>query len=147
MNEFVNCTIVAIVIWAALDPTNYLIPPAMGPPIIAFGYGAVIWGFGTAGLALNTARDIGARLMVITFWGLPAVGGRYAIIAALTNIPATLLGACIYEFLLADSDRAIPASHMDVISTKISHGRLGAEQYDGDSDEKGKSSFIERSHA
>ena len=73
-------------------------------------------------VALNTARDMGSRLMAITIWGLPgkaniiivhihstrsciAGGGSYAAIAGLTNIPATLFAACIYEFLLTDSDR------------------------------------------
>ena len=34
-----------------------------------------------------------------------AAGGPYAAIAALTNIPATVVAACIYEFILTDSDR------------------------------------------
>ncbi len=37
----------------------------------------------------------------------PASGGAYAAIAALTNIPAILVGACLYELCLADSMRGI----------------------------------------
>ena len=43
--------------------------------------------------------------MTLTIWGLPAGGGPYAAIAALTNIPATLLAVCFYEVFLADSSR------------------------------------------
>lgn len=150
MNEFVNCFIIGLVIWAALDPTNYLIPPVMGPFLIAFSYGVVAWGFAAPGIALNTARDIGARLMVVTIWGLPAVGGPYAAIAAFTNIPATLLAACIYEFFLTDSDRAITGWHMDFINHSMSHGRNDVIQPHGsDSDsqlyEKANVNKIERS--
>lgn len=56
-------------------------------------------------VATNAARDVGARLMVLTIWGLPAGGGSYAAIAALTNIPATLLAVLFYEYVLADSSR------------------------------------------
>lgn len=34
-----------------------------------------------------------------------AGGGSYAAVAALTNIPATLVGVFLYEFFLTDSDR------------------------------------------
>ena len=57
-------------------------------------------------VATNAARDVGARLMALTIWGLPASGGSYAAIAALTNIPATLLAVAFYEFILADSSRS-----------------------------------------
>ena len=43
--------------------------------------------------------------MALTIWGLPAGGGSYAAIAALTNIPATLLAMCFYEYILSDSSR------------------------------------------
>jgi len=145
MNEFVNCTIVAMIIWAALDPTNYFAPPVLEPFLISFGYGVIIWGFGAPGLSLNTARDIGARLMAITIWGLPAVGGHYAIMAALTNIPATLLAAWIYELFLTDSDRAISGWHMDFINHNISHGRLGGDS--SDKDEIRMDKYIDRSRA
>ena len=67
-------------------------------------------------VATNAARDVGARLMVLTIWGLPAGGGSYAAIAALANIPATLLGVCVQEYLLSDSSRGaysyFPSSHL-----------------------------------
>lgn len=56
-------------------------------------------------VATNTARDVGARLMAITVWGLEAGGGTYAAITALTNIAATLLAALFYELVFADYRR------------------------------------------
>lgn len=78
-------------------------------------------------VAANSARDLGGRFMAMTIWGAKgtyrsrcterlhywqrnsASGGRYAAIAALTNIPATLLAAAIYEFILSDSKRGSSA--------------------------------------
>jgi len=74
-------------------------------------------------VSLNSARDVGGRLFAISHWGLkgkseiyrnknfanriPAGGGRYAAIAALTNIPATLFAVFLYEIFLTDSDRGM----------------------------------------
>ncbi|KAF8896382.1 putative aquaporin 2 [Infundibulicybe gibba] len=126
--EFVACFVLAILIWACIDPTNALIPPPAAPFVVAFGYCAVIWGFATPGgklyFALNSARDIGTRLLSITIWGRGAAGGPYAAIAALTNIPATLLGVFLYETFLTDSDRVIPQAHLEMIRILNNHGRL-----------------------
>ena len=57
-------------------------------------------------MAANAARDVGGRLAAITIWGKIAAGRKgYAAIAALTNIPATLFAAFLYEMFLTDSDR------------------------------------------
>ena len=56
-------------------------------------------------VAANTARDLGGRLAAIAIWGTKANGGSYAAIAALTNIPATVLAYSFYEFVLKDSSR------------------------------------------
>lgn len=105
INEFVVDFVLGCTIWACLDPTNMLIVPAAVPWVIGLAYGAAIWGFAPVGLAANSARDIGGRMMALTIWGSDAGGGSYAALAALTNIPATLLGAMFYEFFLADSSR------------------------------------------
>lgn len=65
----------------------------------------VIWGYAPAALAANSARDVGGRLAALTIWGKAASGGRYAAIAALTNIPATTLAVFFYQLLLGDSSR------------------------------------------
>lgn len=56
-------------------------------------------------MAANTARDVGGRLAAIVIWGRRASGGRYAAIAALTNILATVAAYAFYEFALKDSSR------------------------------------------
>lgn len=124
MNEFVNCTLIAMVIWGCLDPCNIAIPPAAAGPIIAFSYAAAIWGFGVPGVSLNAARDIGARLGVLTIWGMDAGGGGYSAISALVNIPATLLGAAIYEVFFVDSDRVVAPSHLEFVNHHANHRRL-----------------------
>ena len=56
-------------------------------------------------MSANTARDLGGRLGVLTIWGVDAAGGRYAAIAALTNIPATLCAFIFHQFVFVDSSR------------------------------------------
>jgi hypothetical protein len=59
-------------------------------------------------VAANTGRDLGGRMVAIAVWGTRACGdSRYAAIAALTNIPATLLAVTVYETFLADSARVL----------------------------------------
>ncbi|KAF5381997.1 hypothetical protein D9615_004329 [Tricholomella constricta] len=123
LNEFVTDTFIALAIWASLDSSNALIPPVMGPVLVAVAYGTAIWGFSLAGLTANSARDIGGRLMAMTIWGRKAAGGRYAAIAALTNIPATLLAAAIYEFLLTDSDRVVTSAAYEFGMGHVNHRR------------------------
>ncbi|KAI0745100.1 aquaporin-like protein [Earliella scabrosa] len=121
LNEFTCDFLIGLVIWSILDPSNFSAPPAAAPWIVAFVYGAMVWGYATVGIATNAARDVGARLMALTIWGLPASGGSYAAIAALTNIPATLLAVLFYEFVLADSSRVITPAHVDWIAGHLAH--------------------------
>ncbi|KAF5381881.1 hypothetical protein D9757_007600 [Collybiopsis confluens] len=97
LNEFVTDVFLALVIWGSIDPTNILITPQAAPWVIALGYGSAVWGFATPALAANPARDIGGMFT--------ASGGRYAAIAALTAIPATIVGVLIHEIFLADYAR------------------------------------------
>ncbi|KAJ7431661.1 aquaporin-like protein [Mycena galericulata] len=126
VNEFVVDFMLGTVIFAALDPTNTLIPPSFGPVLISLAYAVAIWSFSANGLAANAARDLGGRFTALTVWGMPAAGGSYAAIAALTNIPATLLACVTYELLLSDSDRVVPAAHLEVINAHKNHRRMGA---------------------
>ncbi|KAI0920058.1 hypothetical protein AcW1_007349 [Taiwanofungus camphoratus] len=113
LNEFVSDFVLAIVIFAAVDPTNAFTPPAVVPWIIGFAYAVVIWGYAPVGLAANAARDVGGRLAALTIWGKQASGGRYAALAALTNIPATLLAGVFYELVLHDSSRTVTPPHAE----------------------------------
>jgi len=105
LNEFVSDFFIGIVIAACLDPTNFFTPPVATPWIVGLTYGTAIWGFSSNGLAANTARDLGGRLVAICVWGTKANGGKYAAIAALTNILATVAAYAFYEFIFKDSSR------------------------------------------
>lgn len=72
--------------------------------------GVVVWGYSPLGLAANAARDLGGRFAALTLFGKAASGGNYAALAALTNIPATLLAGVFYEVVLNDSTRSKPCS-------------------------------------
>ncbi|GLB40442.1 putative MIP aquaporin (TC 1.A.8) family protein [Lyophyllum shimeji] len=128
LNEFVIDTALGLVIYAAIDPSNAMVPPVLAPFLVALAYGTAIWSFATAGVALNSARDIGGRLVAMTIWGREAAGGKFAAIAALTNIPATLLGAFIYEFFLTDSDRVVPTASLEYGQVLANHRGLRKAQ-------------------
>jgi len=123
LNEFVNCTILGTVVWAAMDPTNYLIPPTAAPAVISLAYSAAIWGFAVPGISLNTARDVGGRIFMLAIYGTEAAGGRYAAIAALVNIPAIIFGAYLYEVFLTDSDRAVTSAQLEFQKYLRDHAR------------------------
>jgi len=127
LNEFVTDVFLGLAIWAATDVSNVMIPPAMAPFVVAFAYGVAVWGFALGGLVTNTARDLGGRLLAISVWGTEASGGRYAALAALTNIPATLFAAFLYEVFLTDSDRVVPRVSQDFIHAHTHHRRHLAE--------------------
>ena len=93
------------VIWACVDHTNFYVPTSFLSVIIGLGYATIIWGYAPVGLAANTARDVGGRMMAIAIWGTKANGGAYAAIAALTNILTACLSLIVYEALFTDSSR------------------------------------------
>ncbi|KAG6908333.1 hypothetical protein DXG01_005244 [Tephrocybe rancida] len=123
LNEFVSDTFISLAIWASLDSSNALIPPTVAPFVVAVAYGTAIWGFSLPGLVANSGRDIGGRLMAMTIWGSKAAGGPYSAISALTNIPATLFGAFLYEFFLTDSDRVVSHAAYEFGVAHASHRR------------------------
>jgi len=113
INEFACDVVIALVSFACIEPTNFLCPPFMMPWVLAFAFAGVIWGYAPAALSANSARDLGGRLAALTLWGSQALGGRYAIIAAVTNIPATLFASLIYEFVFNDGSRTITPMYYD----------------------------------
>jgi hypothetical protein len=96
-----------MVIWACIDPTNFYVPTSFISVVIALGYAMIIWGYAPIGLAANTARDVGGRMMAVAIWGTKANGGAYAAIAALTNILSTILSLIVYETIFTDSSRGM----------------------------------------
>ncbi|KAJ7250760.1 putative aquaporin 2 [Mycena rebaudengoi] len=148
LNEFVVDFMLGLVIFACLDSTNFLVPPSMGPVVISLAYAVAIWSFSVNGLAANAARDLGGRLAALTIWGMPAAGGSYAAVAALTNIPATLLACVTYEMMMSDSDRVVPSAHLEILNAHKNHRRMGtahSSETDSHSNEgKGHVGEIER---
>ncbi|KIJ62804.1 hypothetical protein HYDPIDRAFT_93618 [Hydnomerulius pinastri MD-312] len=115
MNEFVTDFIIGLAICGCLDPTNHMIPPAAAPWLIGFTYSVAIWGYSPTAIAANTARDLGGRFMALTIWGTQAAGGPYAAISALTNIPATILAAVVYDLFLGSSTRTLSPNHINFL--------------------------------
>ncbi|GJJ08641.1 hypothetical protein Clacol_002860 [Clathrus columnatus] len=129
MNEFFVDFFLGLIIWGAMDPTNFFVSPTVAPWIIGLAYAVMIWDFAPAAskhpfsglVSANTARDLGARLMAITVWGTKANGGTYAAISALTNIPATLLATFVYEVFFTDSSRVLPMAQQDFLNGHKAH--------------------------
>lgn len=107
---------------------------------------AVIWAFAVPGVALNTARDVGGRLWALSIWGTEgnthnlsfsdwtthmiviAAGGRYAAIAALTNLIATIFAVVLYELLLVDSDKPLTPEAMMFGRLELGNRRLHPQE-------------------
>ncbi|KAI0058176.1 aquaporin-like protein [Artomyces pyxidatus] len=121
INEFVCDFTIGLVIFAADDVTNFISSPVSKPFIIGLTYSMAIWGYSPLGLAANTARDVGGRLAAMTIWGLKASGGRYAAIASLTNIPATLFAYAVYEIVLKDSSRVVTTARREELAGHLAH--------------------------
>lgn len=112
MTEFFMCAIIAIVIWACIDPANPFMTPAAAPFAIGLSYSCVIWGFADTTISLNMAKDLGTRMVAAIFYGREVFTYKsYSPIAILVSIPATLLGTAYYEFLMRDSLVHISQGH------------------------------------
>lgn len=80
---------------------------------------------------MNAARDLGARMVAACVYGSAAFSAdpMYTAVAALTSIPATLLGAAIQILLLSDSARPLSVTMPDpeglsmrIISRQVTMG-------------------------
>ncbi|KAI0032548.1 aquaporin-like protein [Vararia minispora EC-137] len=121
VNELVVDFFIAMVIWTTLDPTNFFAPPAAGPWLVGLAYAAAVWAFAGAGLATNTARDLGGRFAAMTIYGSSASGGHYAAITTLTNILSTNAAYVVYEFVFKDSSRVFSVAHREVVDGIAAH--------------------------
>ncbi|KAJ7059552.1 aquaporin-like protein, partial [Mycena amicta] len=131
VNEFVVTFIIGIVLWGVDDPASIHIPPAFQAPVVALTYAVMTWAFAANGLAANTARDLGGRFMALTIYGSGAVGSSkgYVAIAALANIPATILAYIVYEVMFVDSDRVISEVKREYFDLRTFHRRKHAAVY------------------
>lgn len=115
VNEFFADVLVAMIVWANLDGANPFTGPQVAPYTIGLGFAVVVWCFSSSNVAANTARDLGARFTCGMFWGTECFPASYSALAALTNIPATLVGVGIYTFFLSDTRRppaAVTLGHL-----------------------------------
>ncbi|CAK1367447.1 unnamed protein product [Cercospora beticola] len=102
--EFFTSAYVGIIIWAVLDPANPFVSPSAAPFMIGLGYATIVWGFGGITVGLNTARDLGPRIVAAIFYGKEAFTYyHYAWIPILVNIPATIFAVSFYEVFFRDS--------------------------------------------
>ncbi|KAG7091221.1 hypothetical protein E1B28_010272 [Marasmius oreades] len=130
LNEFITDLMMGMVIFGCVDPTSVFVPPVLLPFVVAMAYATAIWGYSVPGLAANTARDVGGRLAAMTIWGFQAHGGAYGAITALTNIPATLLAALLYQIFMVDSARVVPQAHLENIDIHRYHGNNPGNELD-----------------
>ncbi|KAI0156341.1 aquaporin-like protein [Xylariaceae sp. FL1272] len=110
LTEFFVCSFLAILIWACLDRANPFIAASTAPFVIGMGYAVSVWGFAGVTISLNTAKELGC-LFAAAIWykGEAFSYMNYAPIGILVNIPATIFGTAIYEFVLRDSVSIIGA--------------------------------------
>ncbi|KAG0651579.1 hypothetical protein D0Z07_1872 [Hyphodiscus hymeniophilus] len=108
--EFFVDSFIGIVIWAVLDPANPFVSPASAPFVIGMAYANMIWGFANATISTNLARDLGTRIVAAIFFGGDAFD-RYAPIAILVNVPATIFATAVYEMIQRDSFSIIAKGH------------------------------------
>jgi glycerol uptake facilitator-like aquaporin len=101
---------VGLVIAACVDGSNPFVSPAQAPFAVGLSFGVAVWGLGSFGVSLNTARDLGARFACGAIYGRECFQpAAYVASAALTNLLFTSVAFAIYMFCLSDSRRA-PAS-------------------------------------
>ncbi|KAF2211370.1 hypothetical protein CERZMDRAFT_106532 [Cercospora zeae-maydis SCOH1-5] len=102
--EFFASFYVGLIIWAVLDPANPFVTPSAAPFMVGLAYATIVWGFGGVTLGLNTARDLGPRIVAAIFYGKEAFTYyHYSWIPLLINIPSTICAVCFYEAFFRDS--------------------------------------------
>lgn len=70
----------------------------------------MIWGFADVTIELNSARDLGTRIVAAIFYG-GDIFGTYSPIAIFTSIPAMIFGTALYETIQRDSFATIARGH------------------------------------
>lgn len=93
-NEIIGAFVIGLVIWANLDSQNIFTSPVNAPWAIGLAYFVVVSSQAPGAIALNTARDVGARFACASVFGRECFQpSRYTALAALTNIPVTIFAA------------------------------------------------------
>lgn len=105
VNELVSTIGLGILVFMILDPSNNFVSATTGPVFISLAFFAVICCYAGNGIALNTARDLGARMAAACIWGRHVFPARMTANTVLTNILGTSIGAGIQTIWLSDSVR------------------------------------------
>lgn len=105
VNELVVSATIATGIYCILDPTNLFVAPTTGPMLIGLMFIIAVACFGSNGIALNTARDLGARFAMGAIFGRGAFPAGYSALTALTNMLGTFIGATFQTMVLSDTVR------------------------------------------
>lgn len=106
MSEMIGCFFIGLVIWSQLDAQNIFTSPTVAPFSIGLAFFVVVMNQVPGAIALNTARDVGARFACGALYGRRCFEpARYCALSALTNIPFTLLAVAMYTFWFSDSRR------------------------------------------
>lgn len=72
----------------------------------------MVWGFASATISTNLARDLGCRLVATIFYGSEAFTYMsYWWIAIFVNIPATIFATGFYELVFRDSLDRVALGH------------------------------------
>lgn len=153
MNEFFGSIFIAIVIWSQLDAQNIFTAPTVAAWTIGLAYFVVVSGFAPGAIALNTARDVGARFACGAIYGKECFPAKYTALAALTNIPATILGVGLYTFMFSDSRRPpapIALGHLlneekeAQLQATRTHDELMEKKYTSGADSGGETGIFRR---
>ncbi|KAG0143068.1 hypothetical protein CROQUDRAFT_661726 [Cronartium quercuum f. sp. fusiforme G11] len=98
--EWLLGCVLGLVIFGALDHRNPLMDPRQVPFLVGMAYLMAIIGFAPNTIVLNTARGLGGHIATSMLYGRGVFENRsYIALAALTNIPATLVGGLLYKLL------------------------------------------------
>lgn len=112
LQEFTCSAFVGLVIWACIDPTNPFQTPVSLTYTIGISYALMIWGFGSQALSMNSARDLGTRIVAAIFFGKEAFTYlNFSWIPTLVNLPAYILAAGFYEYMFRDCLKNIGIGH------------------------------------
>ena len=124
-------------IWSQLDAQNIFTSPTVAPYTIGLAFATIVWGNAYGSIALNTARDLGARFACGAIWGRECFPAKYTALAALTNIPGTLIAIAMYTFFLSDTRRppALVALSTHLEEEKMRHWNA-TEAHNGLLDER-----------
>lgn len=106
-NEFFGALVIGLVIWANLDSRNIFTSPTNAPWAIGLVYFVVVSTQAAGALALNSARDLGARFACASIWGTecfaPSQYTALAVSSALNYASGEIRNQADHQLLISSS--------------------------------------------